>query len=183
MYKALPNNVSVIKVEPVTLKEGQEYSLIGLFISDVNSGERPPSLIIQLDVKHGYFMSYDYTTQQFLSSQVDSIVDQSNRSSVKLYGNPTEVNAILTRILYRPHEYYNGQDSLSISACDLEDTGTVRSSIPLCGVQLLPLIITPVNDPPTWVVPGLPIVIIEGKIVTMYYSLPFLIKFFKKCLL
>jgi hypothetical protein len=183
MYKALPNNVSVIKVEPVILKEGQEYSLIGLFITDVNSGEKPPSLVIQLDVKHGYFVSYDYTMQQFLSSQVDSIADQSNRSSVKLFGNPTEVNAMLTRILYRPHEYYNGKDSLSISACDLEDTGTVRSSIPLCGVQLLPLIITPVNDPPTWVVPGLPIVIIEGKIQTMCFSTSFIIKVLKKYML
>lgn len=165
--KALPIPVEVITVESVILKEGQEYSLTGLYITDVSSSERPPSLVIQLDAQHGSFASYDYTMQQFLSSQVGSIEDQFDRNSLKLFGNPNEINAMLTLILYRPHEYYNGKDGISISACDLEDTGTTRSSVPLCGVQLLPLIITPVNDPPTWVVPGLPIVIIEGNTQTM----------------
>jgi hypothetical protein len=171
-FKALPIPAEVISVESVILKEGQEYSLTGLYISDVSTSERPPSLVIQLDAQHGSFASYDYTMQQFLSSQVGSIEDQFNINSMKLFGNPSEVNAMLTLILYRPHEYYNGKDSISISACDLEDAGTARSSVPLCGVQLLPLIITPVNNPPTWVVPGLPIVIIEGKSQTMSLSCP-----------
>lgn len=162
--------MEVVKVEPVMLKEGQEYSLTGVYITDVNSGERPPSLVVELDAQHGSFISYDYTAQQFLSSQITNN-NLFPMNSMKLYGTPDEVNGMLVLILYRPDAYYNGNDGVSIRACDLDVTAV--GIVPLCSVQVLPLIITPVNDPPIWVFPSMPIVIIEGKICTLILTYMF----------
>ena len=128
---AVPLPVSVIDVKTIILHEDEEYSLGAIFITDVDDTEIIPkehSLTLYCD--HGTFFSYNYSVSQAINSfsnfenfnfQNREILGSEETvfsNSVIFTGLLYEINSLFPYIFYRPNNYYNGKDKMTLEICD-----------------------------------------------------------------
>ncbi len=114
-------------------------------ITDVDS----PNLTVGLAVKNG--------TISLASLDGLTVVRGTNGSASVTYSGPQAlVNSALNNVSYVPTQYYNGTDTLTITASD-GSTGATGIAAP----KVVSLTITPVNNPPVLVRNGT-LVVTEG---------------------
>lgn len=193
----------VVSVNTVYLEEGEEHSLAGVSIFDVDDDETPASssMVITLTSQNGFFFTHNYTvfheiepmaltrngarlpsfqdlsmgvldgaSREVLQTEMDSLVAY---GTVQLQGKRWELNSFLVSMAYRPNKYYNGPDDISITICDSCQVGEAAFSTinnpkgsvimtgfaddsatcSLCDTRSVPVIVTPVNNPPRWYLP------------------------------
>ena len=167
---ALPVPEVVISVQTAYLREDEAMMLGGVYVADVDEGESPYitfSLAISASV--GSFSTTNFTVRQaiiasnILNSGYDDLVIQ--QPSMMLRGSITEINSMLPYIAYRPYFNFNGNDTIVVTICDLSlaTTGSLSANnSTLCASQAIPVVVTAVNDPPSWVLPKVPVVVEEN---------------------
>ena len=167
---ALPGPETVTSVEIAYLREDEALMLGGVYVADVDEGESPyTSFSLAISASVGSFSTTNFTVRQAiiasnsLNSGYDDLVIQ--QPSMMLRGSIAEINAMLPYIAYRPYFNFNGNDTIVVSVCDLSFATTGKWSTnnsTLCASHAIPVVVTAVNDPPSWVLPNVPVVVEEN---------------------
>ena len=89
---------------------------------------------VTFEVSHGRFL---------FETSFDVVSSLSEDASfIQITGNQSDLNSALTDLIYLPHQHFNGEDSLVVTAYD-------SSPSPLAASVSIPLTIKPVNDAPS----------------------------------
>ena len=167
---ALPVPEVVTSVAISYLREDETMMLGGVYVEDVDEGESPfITFSLAISASMGSFSTTNFTVRQaivasnILNSGYDDLLIQ--QPTMLLRGSIAEINSMLPYIAYRPYYNFNGNDTIVISVCDLSfDTAGNWSAnnSTLCASQAIPVVMTAVNDPPSWVLPKVPVVVEEN---------------------
>ena len=107
-------------------------------------------------------------TYTLLDDEKDSVSSiLSNRRDFYIRGNLKDLNSALEKLFFLPDSNYNGMDDLVFNLCDsgrvivLTDEVSTHNNQPLCMNRTLPISINPINDPPSWRHPKVPVFVSE----------------------
>jgi ELWxxDGT repeat protein len=89
-------------------------------------------------------------------------------SMMRFQGTLENVNAALSRFVYRGLVDYNGPDAINFWVSDLGNFGEETGGAPvLNAVATVPVTVEPVNDSPKWSTPDFPVACPEDKLCTI----------------
>lgn len=149
--------VNVVPTLPVTVAEDQSITITSLQVTDVDARETNGNISVSLEVTNGILS---------LAGMHGSVtVSGEGTTLLTLVGQIDAINALLSSgVNYQGNADFNGSDSLKMTTNDNGNSGTGGA---LQDVDLIPVIVTAVNDAPVNVVPALPISVAEDQSITI----------------
>ena len=127
-----------------------------------NSSVNPNVLTTDAMFNLTYTIDYEKDVEE--AATTSSVL--SNSRDFYIRGSLKDLNMALGRLFYLPDANYNGMDDLVFNLCDsgqviiLSDRINTQNQ-PLCMNRTLPISIKPINDPPGWRHPKVPVFVSE----------------------